>query len=461
MKRALIGTLTALFMTAGVLPAEPFELWPFTKPEAKKEVRYKHEKAAVIPPKVMRAQPLNLKHCYDLALIRSEMIAMDTELIKQAEAHYLQALGIMLPHVGFEMTEIQQDTGKDGGSDAAMIGFKSKTSEVGFVFRQQLFNGFKEIAAMAGSKNETSQYRYQREHAEQQLLVDVVYSFYLLAEIREDMAALRGIKGQLAHRICELRERENIGRSRYSEVVEARTQLYRVKALIEVDKNRENVARHLLEFLIGEEVGDIAYTEEAELLLFSEDEYLTKIECRPDVRALYESWQMWDKNIVVAASGSMPKVFLLGDYYTQRTGFYKNLDWDVTLNIDVPIFEGTETIGAVKQAISQANYAKLQLERKRRLAVEDIRDAYDTASSAVEIRDKYIKAFDSSQLNYSLQKKDYDMSLISNLDVLSALRTLYDSKRDYIHSAFEVKRAYFQLLFSVGEATKESLGDII
>lgn len=461
MKRTALAILTGLFIASVSVTAEPFELWPFSKPEPKKEVKFKYEKAAVIPPKVTRPRPVSLPECYDLALRRSEMIAMDAELIKQAEAHYLQALGIMLPHAGFEMSEFQEDTGKAHGSMATNFGFKSKSSQANFVVRQQLFNGFKEIAAMAGSKCETAQRTYDRIHAEQQLLVDVVSSFYLLAEIREDLAALRGIKGQLAGRICELRDREKIGRSRYSEVVEARTQLYRVRAQMEVVKNRESVARNLLQFLIGEEVGDIAYTEEAEFCLLGEKEYLTKIEERPDVRAAAEAVKMWDKNIVVAASGSMPTVSFEGNYYTQRTGFYKNLDWDGMINIDVPFFEGTETIGAVKQAVSQLNYSKLELERKRRLAVEDIRDAYVSASSAIEIRNKYEKALESSQLNYELQRKDYDMSLISNLDVLSSLRTFYDSKRDYIQSAFQVKRAYYELLFSVGEATKERLGDII
>jgi outer membrane protein TolC len=453
--------LTGLFLAVNVAPAESFELWPFSKPQPGKEVKYKYEKAAIIPPRVTRPKPISLPECYDLALRRSEMIAMDTELIKQAEAHYLQALGIMLPLAGFQMNEFQQDTGKSAGAGSSFGLIRSKSSEASFVVTQQLFNGFKEIAAMAGSKCETSQRAYEREHAEQRLLVDVVSSFYLLAEIREDLAAIRGIKGQLAGRICELRDRASIGRSRYSEVVEARTQLYRVRAQMEVVKNREAVARNLLEFMIGEEVGEIAYTEEAEFNLSGEKEYLAKIEDRPNIQAAIEACKMWDKNIVIAASGSMPTVTLEGNYYTQRTGFYKGLDWDGMININVPFFEGTETIGAVKQAISQLNFSKLELERKRRLAVEDIRDAYINASSSIEIRDKYSKALESSKLNYKLQQKDYDMSLISNLDVLSSLRTFYDSKRDYIQSAFQVKRAYFELLFSVGEATKERLSDII
>lgn len=462
MRRFGFMILTGFFLAVNVVPAEPFELWPFSKPQPKKEVKFKYEKAAIIPPKVTRPKPISLPECYDLALRRSELIAMDAELIKQAEAHYLQALGIMLPHAGYQMNEFQQDTGKSSGAGSGFGGFiRSKSSEASFVVTQQLFNGFKEIAAMAGSKCETAQRTYEREHAEQRLLVDVVSSFYLLAEIREDLAALRGIKGQLAGRICELRDRESIGRSRYSEVVEARTQLYRVMAQMEVVKNREAVARNLLEFLIGEEVGEIAYTEEAEFNLSGEKEYLTKIEERPDVQAAIEACKMWDKNIVIAAAGSMPTVTLEGNYYTQRTGFYKGLDWDGMININVPFFEGTETIGAVKQAISQLNFSKLELERKRRLAVEDIRDAYISASFSIEIRDKYAKALESSKLNYVLQQKDYDMSLISNLDVLSSLRTFYDSKRDYIQSAFQVKRAYFELLFSIGEATKERLSDII
>ena len=49
-------------------------------------------------------QPLTLADCYKLALKQSELIAINKDLIKEAEAHYLQGLGQLLPHLYFDFT---------------------------------------------------------------------------------------------------------------------------------------------------------------------------------------------------------------------------------------------------------------------------------------------------------------------------------------------------------------------
>jgi outer membrane protein TolC len=65
----------------------------------------------------------------------------------------------------------------------------------------------------------------------------------------------------------------------------------------------------------------------------------------------------------------------------------------------------------------------------------------------------------SARMNYKLQKSDYKLNLVSNLDVLQAIQTAQDSKRALIHSVYDTKRLYWQLCAAVGEATMERLDD--
>ena len=88
---------------------------------------------------------LTLSDCYRLALKQSEKVAVQQELINQAEGQFLQSLSTILPAVDFSYTEKRQNI--SGGSS------KIETIPEGkFVFSQPLFSGFKEFAAIAASR---------------------------------------------------------------------------------------------------------------------------------------------------------------------------------------------------------------------------------------------------------------------------------------------------------------------
>ena len=207
-----------------------------------------------VPPDSALPEPvsLTLPDCYKLALRQSEIIGIDAEQIKVAEARFLQALSIMLPHISFISADIQQGSPDGAFTDVSgTLVSTAKDSQRRFTVTQTLFNGFKAFAGIKGSNFEREQFVNQKVRAEQLLLVDVANSFYLLIEKREDLKALQKIHVALLNRITELRQRENLGRSRPSEVVNAKAQLYSVDADMELTKNQEVIARQLLEFLVG------------------------------------------------------------------------------------------------------------------------------------------------------------------------------------------------------------------
>jgi len=429
MKRAVAIALLLSLVTCSVIEAE--NIYTLGKPKDE------------IP-------SLTLEDCYKLALVQSETIGIDSELIKQAEAHFLQALGVLLPHVTFMSSDTRQKSVSSGGISSS--GFSTSTlspstsSLRNFNFTQNLFLGFKELAAMRGSKTERGQREYEKRRAELLLLTDVSDAFYLLMEERADLMVIKKIEHALVDRIAQLRQREALGRSRRSEVVNVNTQLYRLKAIRESVKNQEVVARQLLEFLVGQPVGRIVDSDYTFEQAQPKSYYLEKADRRSDVKAVKEAWEITKDGIIIANSGFLPTVSLGANYYTQRTGFLKPIDWDVTLQVNVPIFEGTETMGQFNEAISKERAAKLQYRHSRRNARLDIRDAYVIFISAIDIYKAYKKAKDAAQLNYYMQKEDYLLSLVSNLDVLTAIQDLGNSERDYTHALYESKSAHWRLI---------------
>ncbi|MCX5686399.1 MAG: TolC family protein, partial [Candidatus Omnitrophica bacterium] len=276
--------------------------------------------------------PLALSDCYKMALKQSEKIAIDAEQIKIAEARFLEALSIMLPHVSFVSADIQQGSSNGSGGVTPVGGAAvstTKDSQRQFTVTQTLFSGFKMLAGIKGSRYEREQFINQKIRGEQLLLVDVANAFYLLKEKREDMRALQKIRVALLNRVRELRQRESLGRSRPSEVVNAKAQLYGVESDIELSKNQEVVARLLLEFLVGGSVYSINDTYDMPSDLQPINYYVAKSDHRPDVKATKFGWEVAKKEAQIVNSDFLPTVDVVANYYTQRTGFDKGIDWDV------------------------------------------------------------------------------------------------------------------------------------
>lgn len=410
---------------------------------------------AILFPSVVGAQTsssesLTLADCYSLALVKSETIAINRELIREAEAHFLQSFGALLPQVSFNWSNSRQD------SSAVLSSFgQNERTESSFVFKQTLFAGFKELAGMSGSRLEKNQFLEQKRRAELLLFVDVADAFYLLLEEREDLQVLQSIQDALAERVAELKKRATVGRARQSEIASTEAELYNLEAEIEAGKSRAAIAEDLLAFLIGQTVGELIDANDTPDTLAEEVNFTVKSDTRPDVKAAEYAWGVAKKQITVSRSDLFPTVKLEGNGYVHKNDPPSDQSWATLVSVEVPIFEGTTTYGAIKAANAKAKEAQLQFEQTQRLAMQDIRDSYIRSQSAI-LRSKALdKALKASELNYSLQKEDYQYNLVSNLDVLSSLQKFADTHRNYIQSFYEKKRYYWQLKAAVGETVEE------
>ena len=390
--------------------------------------------------------PLTLQECYALALKRSEEIAIHQEQIAETTGRLLQTVSGLLPRASFNLSEKRQD-----GSGGSAFTLK-EVPERKFVFSQPLFSGFKEFAALAGSRAERRQRTHEKRRAEQLLFLDVTDAFYLRLEQEEDLQALAATHDALTERLKELADRQRLGRSRVSEVASATAQLKRLEAEVERVRSLETTAHQLLAFLTGlEHSGALEDAIPTLPSLDDEAQYAAMAGMRPDVQAAAEAWRVAERAVTVAKAKFWPTVDLEGNYYEKRAGAASGVDWDMTLKVDAPIFQGGQVVGSVKEAAARAREAQLQFARTQRLAELDIRETHaklraDTARTAA-----LQKALEASVENYRLQAEDYKLSLVSNLEVLQALQALQDARREFLHAQYETKRLYWQLQVATGQ----------
>lgn len=397
---------------------------------------------AAAPP----ARAMSLQESYALARARSETLAIHQEIIQATEGRFRQALSGVLPKLSFSASEKWQDG--NGGSSFTL----PRVPERKFTVTQPLFSGFKEFAAMSGSRAERREREHERAHAEQQLLVDVSDAFYQLAAYQRDMKILDATRAVLDDRFAQLEERERLGRSRPTELASTDAQLRRLEAERERVRSLELVGRQILEFLTGVE-GTVALEDDPDqpLVIGQEVNYVAKADLRPDVQAAREAWQVAVQEVKVARAQWFPTVSAESNYYTKRVGSAADVDWDALVKVDVPIFQGGKASGATSEASADARQARLVFLRTQREAAQDIRQLYAQLHGANARTAALRDALRSAEDEYRLEAEDERLNLVNHLDVLDALQRLQDARRELLQSQYEAKRLYWRLQAATGE----------
>src|SRR5664279_4110707 len=206
------------------------------------------ESASPIP--APSASTLSLEDCYRLALIQSETVAIQKEAIARATAQIFNAASQGLGKVDFIIDRTYQDS---QSADLAVNGttVSSNVHESRFAISQPLFQGFKAIGALSGAGSFKREQKEAWIRAKELLYSDVARAFYSMLLFENQIEINQGIHKLLQERIKDLEEREKIGRSRLSEVINAQTNLKVLEADLAAGQGALATVRYQLEFLTG------------------------------------------------------------------------------------------------------------------------------------------------------------------------------------------------------------------
>ncbi|MBI3315651.1 MAG: TolC family protein [Candidatus Omnitrophica bacterium] len=406
------------------------------------------------------ALALTLHEAYDLALKQSEDIVMKKELLNEAEARFYRAFAGVTPKVNYLITHQEQDA-PEGVSSEGVAGslLRQSTPQQKFVFSQPIFTGFKEQAAIAGAGLEKKQRELELARAKELLFIDVMEAFYAVRQSEKDEEILSESRLRIKNRVRDLVSRARIGRSRDSEVQAALSDLRTTEAELHEARSLTWIYRQLLEFYIGKDLeGGLSEDEEnSELVLeLDKKEVSVRSARRSDVKAAEAAKGLAEKNVTIARSRLYPSVKLDGNYYTERVGTQKDVDWDVLFTVDVPVFKGTQTAGEIKEAAAQRERAKAEFEKSKRLATLEIRNAYEKLKASHARHSAFRQAARHAGKNYELNTLEYRRQLVSNLDVLEALKKYQEVLRQWNAAHFEMRKNYWKLRAAAGDLPMET-----
>ena len=386
---------------------------------------------------------LSLLDCYRLAVQHSEDLQISDEDIIQAHERYRQAVGSILPDLRFQVAETIQDT-----SGVPSNGFNQRERrETKFMASQPIFSGFKEFAAMSGFKAEERQQRALRKRNASVLFQSMALTFYQIVQLdveRQDVDALIKLTDD---RVKELRGRVRLGKSRESEIVTANAQLASQRAQLQQLVGAAAAARDQLSFLTGADMRSVALNDDVVVPneIFSEDQAIRQAMSRADIQAQSEDVTAKRSNVKFSRAGYWPTLGVIGDYYLQRPGFQKNIDWDLLFNLDVPIYQGGAVGALVAESQSILHQSELTLARLQRQVASDVRQAHTVLASSILETAALKDAYEQNRRSYEMQSREYRLGLVNNLDVLVAMNAMQQSKQDYDRSFAQTKLNWLSL----------------
>jgi outer membrane protein len=380
------------------------------------------------PACVQAAEPLSLNDCFKASLKRSEVLATQQELIIQAEENYHKAWGTILPAVNGSYSYFYQHAPGLSSSGNTASSAAQQTTKI--MADQPLFRGFKDFAAVNAAKASITAQEQARQWAGMQLYGDVAQAFYTRLSVQKDLALLDNELELYETRIKDLQDRLTIGRSRITEVLTVQSAKAILKAQREQMLGQLNVAKEVLAFLTGlDQDIQLADAEDIPAAIGSLDSYQSEINARPDIVAARKNLEASKSGVSAAKGAYSPSVDLIGDYYFDRPDLDKNGAWDIEIAVTLPIFAGGINRSNVKTAESQQRQSELQLSQVQRMALEEIRSLHHNLKSDLAQLAALQEAFDLSEKNYKANVKDYELSLVNNLDVLQALAAYQDTER--------------------------------
>lgn len=387
------------------------------------------------------AEALTLDDYFSHALERSEVVATQSELIHQAEERYQQAGAALRPTV----SGVASYTWLDKGARDATAN-PTRQPNARLTATQPLFRGFREFASIRQAQALVGALGEDYRNAQMLLFKDVTQNFYDVLSLEQDLRNLHEQINQYLEREQELRDRVRIGRSRSGEMLTVQTTISTLRAQVEQLQAQLATAREAFAFLSGlPAVTPLRDTETLPANLDAIETYLARLELRPDVKAVQLRLSAARENIAVARGARQPSIDLNANRYLERKGSLEDVDWDVQLELTIPLYSGGSLQSRIREAASQSTQAELNASQVRRQAEQEIRSVYQgvlldrSQVAALEM------ATAAARKNYEVQRHDYSLGLVTNLDVLQALTSYQENQRALDRARYVSKYNFLRL----------------
>lgn len=393
------------------------------------------------------AQEVSLEEAYRSALKKNDYSNQNTGIEGYAEAQYQVSKSNLFPQISAVGTYNKYRLYNDGTNlrtqDSAKLG--------SLVLKQPLFHGGI-LSAIDREKASRETSRLMTKQNDLNLYSDVAQSYYHIQILEGSLDILNEVNRNSSKRVDILKRRVKIGKSRETDLLTNQLQSNDIavelrQAKTDLENERQRFS-NLTNLPANSKIKISLVIPSLKPLSF----YIEKSKNSLDLQIQQKNVYISEKTESIASAQHLPSVDLSlaaskGDIsYTTRGTQYSG---GVTLTL--PLFEG----GGISAQADAAAMKKLTEKSKLNLLQTSldtsVRNEYAQLSKWIEFYKTYANSIKIAERNYRVSNRDYELGLISNLDLLTALNTYLTTKKNLDNTYFQMKMSELSLAKLIGE----------
>lgn len=340
----------------------------------------------------------------------------------------------------------------------------------GISFSQQLYQRSSWVSLDTAEKNaRKADSAYAA--TQQGLILRVAQAYFEVLRAKDNLAFVRAEKAAVARQLEQTKQRFEVGLSAITDVHDAQAQYDGVLADEVLAKNSLTNSYETLREITGQEHSDLS--------VLDTNRFSASKTTQP-IDALLEEAQQKNlslltariaqdvakDNISLASSGHLPSLTLDGGYKygdeSNNNGGSKEdyNDFNVGINLAVPLYTGGKTTSQTKQAEFAYVAASQDLEKTYRSVVKDVRAFNNNINASIGALRAYEQSVISAKSALEATEAGFDVGTRTIVDVLDSTRRLYDANKNLSNARYDYVLSVLQLRQAVGTLSEQDILDI-
>ncbi|WP_010318053.1 outer membrane channel protein TolC [Vibrio ordalii] len=340
----------------------------------------------------------------------------------------------------------------------------------GITFTQQLYQRSSWISLDTAEKNaRKADSAYAA--TQQGLILRVAQAYFEVLRAKDNLAFVRAEKVAVARQLEQTKQRFEVGLSAITDVHDAQAQYDRVLADEVLAKNSLTNSYETLREITGQEHSDLSVldtnrfsasktTQPIDVLLEeAQQKNLSLLTARI-------TQDVAKDNISLASSGHLPSLTLDGGYKygdeSNNNGGSKvdYNDFNVGINLKVPLYTGGNTTSQTKQAEFAYVAASQDLEKTYRSVVKDVRAFNNNINASIGALRAYEQSVISAKSALEATEAGFDVGTRTIVDVLDSTRLLFEANKSLSNARYDYVLNVLQLRQAVGTLSEQDILDI-
>ena len=398
--------------------------------------------------------------------------ARDTE-IREAEANYNASIqsrpiarAALLPQISSsaETSDNSLKTrGETLGVDSGDVDFNSHGYSLQLT--QALYNrSF--FVQLRQANNTVAKARVELDSANQDLIIRVVEAYFNVLSSLDDLQFAEAEKNAINRQREQAERRFEVGLVPITDVKEAQASYDRAVAREIEAQIAYELSLDALAVITGQRIDHLdILSDRVELLRPDPNDVQDWIDTALDqnLALLINEFdtKIARQQIALAKSDHLPTLDIVASHnYTDTGGLSGSRtaeDSRIGLELNFPIFEGGRTYFRTKESQFLYQASLESHERIRRETIRDTRDAFHKVVAGISRVSAFNKAVESAEVAAEATEAGFEVGTRTSVDVLLALRTVYEAQRDYSRSRYDYLLDTLRLKRAAGMLGNEDL----